>query len=644
MRILNTGFVGINTNAPTALLSVKSSASEAVIGLEKVANGTFDTDLSSWTTTTWSHGTARANYTGTTGAIETVTNGGIFMNHGGTGYTVADVLTLTNGANNATITVSSVSSGRITAFTLSNAGTACTVNASVAVTGGAGSGATFNIARLVEAANTLSQNVTVVNDAMYAITYTVTRSAGELKVTLGGVAGHRVIAAGTYTQNILATGTGNLIFTPTADFTGSIDAVSVKLITRTNALIEIESANGAPANEFRSGGTGLLNTIMGLEAGQAMTTGSTSNTFNGYRTGRSNTTGQSGTFIGAKAGQANTTGANNTFLGVNSGLLNTTGGSNLFVGFNAGQANTTPSNNSFVGPLAGFSNTTGTNNTFLGFSTGYYNTTGNNGTFVGRDAGQSNTTGTNNTFVGVNSGLSNTTGGNNTSVGRDAGYSNTTGASNTFLGQNSGYANTTGSNNTFIGLGSGRYITGGATANTTPNNGIYLGFDVRASADNNTNETVIGYQATGNGSNTVTLGNTSVLRTFLTGLNLKAGSATAGTAPIKMLSGTLLTTPEAGAVEFNNDSYFGTITTGAARRTFAFLESPTFTGTVTAPIITATTANRLKNYTVSTLPAGVEGYLCYVTDALTPTWNATVVGGGAVKIPVFFDGTSWKVR
>jgi len=30
-----------------------------------------------------------------------------------------------------------------------------------------------------------------------------------------------------------------------------------------------------------------------------------------------------------------------------------------------------------------------------------------------------------------------------------------------------------------------------------------------------------------------------------------------------------------------------------------------------------------------------------VTDALAPTYNATVVGGGAIRIPVFYNGTNW---
>ena len=59
-------------------------------------------------------------------------------------------------------------------------------------------------------------------------------------------------------------------------------------------------------------------------------------------------------------------------------------------------------------------------------------------------------------------------------------------------------------------------------------------------------------------------------------LHLKAGTATANTAPLKFNSGTLLTTAEAGAIEFLTDAFYGTITTGGARKTFAFLESPSF--------------------------------------------------------------------
>jgi hypothetical protein len=54
----------------------------------------------------------------------------------------------------------------------------------------------------------------------------------------------------------------------------------------------------------------------------------------------------------------------------------------------------------------------------------------------------------------------------------------------------------------------------------------------------------------------------------------------------------------------------------------------------------------LTNYTVATLPSAVtsgKGARSFVTDALAPTFGATVVTGGAVATPVYSDGTNWKV-
>lgn len=53
---------------------------------------------------------------------------------------------------------------------------------------------------------------------------------------------------------------------------------------------------------------------------------------------------------------------------------------------------------------------------------------------------------------------------------------------------------------------------------------------------------------------------------------------------------------------------------------------------------------QLPGYTVATLPAGKVGYCAYVTDALAPVALANVVGGGAVTVKVFYDGTNWIVQ
>lgn len=53
---------------------------------------------------------------------------------------------------------------------------------------------------------------------------------------------------------------------------------------------------------------------------------------------------------------------------------------------------------------------------------------------------------------------------------------------------------------------------------------------------------------------------------------------------------------------------------------------------------------RMVGYTVSALPAaGVAGRRAYVTNALNPVSLSAVVGGGALTVPVFDNGTTWIV-
>ena len=54
---------------------------------------------------------------------------------------------------------------------------------------------------------------------------------------------------------------------------------------------------------------------------------------------------------------------------------------------------------------------------------------------------------------------------------------------------------------------------------------------------------------------------------------LPAGTASAGTAPLKFTSGTLMTNAEAGAVEFLTDKYYATTTTGPTRKEIALYSS-----------------------------------------------------------------------
>jgi len=65
-----------------------------------------------------------------------------------------------------------------------------------------------------------------------------------------------------------------------------------------------------------------------------------------------------------------------------------------------------------------------------------------------------------------------------------------------------------------------------------------------------------------------------------------------------------------------------------------------------AQLMASSDIPKLTNYTVATLPSAVtsgKGTRAFVTDALAPVFGATVVTGGAVAVPVYSDGTDWKV-
>jgi hypothetical protein len=122
----------------------------------------------------------------------------------------------------------------------------------------------------------------------------------------------------------------------------------------------------------------------------------------------------------------------------------------------------------------------------------------------------SNTSGDVNTAVGESALISNTNGRYNTSIGVQSQELNTTGQSNTAIGVAAIDRNTGGNNNAVLGAFAGRYIGDGTTYNTAIDNSILIGASAKPLANNANNEIVIGYNAVGNGSNTVTLGNTSI--------------------------------------------------------------------------------------------------------------------------------------
>ena len=297
--------------------------------------------------------------------------------------------------------------------------------------------------------------------------------------------------------------------------------------------------------------TGALNTATGAEALRFNTTGNY-NTADGYSTLRANTTGGYNTATGYSALYSNTTASYNTASGMNALYANTTGTENAAFGYEALRNTTTASYNSSFGTQALRSNITGYKNTAIGSTsmyantTGYantaagylslrYNTTGHHNTAVGFQALRANTTASYNTAVGRDALVSNTTGGQNVAIGYESMHTNTTGSysvgvgfralkantasQGTALGYEALLSNTSGANNVAIGFEALKLNTTGAdntaighqagNSESTATKCVFIGKGADVGGTGTSNQIVIGWGAEGNGSNTVTLGDSN---------------------------------------------------------------------------------------------------------------------------------------
>ena len=92
------------------------------------------------------------------------------------------------------------------------------------------------VVKNADGTTTLAQDVSAVADEIYRVEYAVSGwSVGTVTVSVGGVSGTARGANGTYVEYITATGTGNLIFTPTNTARFTVDTVSVKKVGKVAA-------------------------------------------------------------------------------------------------------------------------------------------------------------------------------------------------------------------------------------------------------------------------------------------------------------------------------------------------------------------------------------------------------------------------
>ena len=130
------------------------------------------------------------------------------------------------------------------------------------------------------------------------------------------------------------------------------------------------------------------------------------------------------------------------------------------------------------------------------------------------------------------------------------------------------------------------------------------------------------------------------LRTLFAGAGI---SITNGSGAISIANTGVLSVTGTGTV--NGITLTGTVTSSGNLTLGGTLSGVSLTSQVSGilPVANGGTGSGVA-YTVATLPtAGTQGRRAWVTNALAPTFGAAPVGGGAVVIPVFDNGTAWIV-
>lgn len=357
---------------------------------------------------------------------------------------------------------------------------------------------------------------------------------------------------------------------------------------------------------------GFWNVAAGSNALKANVGGSR-NVGVGYNALLANVSGQRNQAVGSFALQSNVSGIKNTAIGSDSLFKNTSGSFNIAMGFSALYNNTTGNKNIAIGQGALVANITSNANVAIGASS-LSKTTEANSVAVGTAALQ-NATGASNIALGFNAGNGVTSGANLILIGQSveptsATATNEINIGNTFYGsvslRSAGIGSANWGEKNSLG-GTKLEITGSTSrgvviaSHDTNTNGDLAGtfaFDNRANANaagasrcSIAHISALVYtsdsNASGNSGGILTfnvknqnaaiaekmrLDNTGKLGIGVTAptakLHLPASTTAAASAPIKMELGVLMTTPEAGAIEYDGTNLYFTDSTGT-RHTLA---------------------------------------------------------------------------
>jgi hypothetical protein len=497
--------------------------------------------------------------------------------------------------------------------------------------------------------------------------------------------GSNVLSANTTGTNNTGIGSDSLVLNTTGNLNTALGTSALYSNTTGNY-------NTALGSDTLGGNTtGASNTGVGAQTLGFNETGSF-NTALGHFSLYENTTASNNTAVGYSALRNNTTATNNTAVGNLALTLNTTGADNTAVGNSALRYNKTSSYNVAVGSNAVASPYIASgniNNVGIGYSalssigsnvatlTNLVGGSGYDNAYDGAVVSLAYQSGTpmvaGGTFPTV---LINISGGvitNATLSTNGFGFVDTTTIftinNATIGGIGSGFSIQIGSltsanNNTALGYNAGN-------TNLVGSNSVYIGSGTTGIS---TNEIVIGANATGGGTNTVTIGDANIVTTNLIGISaggaINITGSSAETNPFNFgtnqrtneirIGGNAISSGTTGAITLGRSTGTQTVniangasTTGRTKTVNIGTNGASGSTTVinigtaySSSTPTITTLNGLikqQTYTVANLPTGTSGSRAFVTNALAPTFGAAVAGGGAVGVPVYHDGTSWKV-
>lgn len=133
-------------------------------------------------------------------------------------------------------------------------------------------------------------------------------------------------------------------------------------------------------------------------------------------------------------------------------------------------------------------------------------------------------------------------------------------------------------------------------------------------------------------------GNVGIGTTPTAVLHLKAGTATANTAPLKLTSGTNLTTPEAGAIEYDGNNIYHTTTSTARRSLVGALFTQTANKTVANTITETSIVGTGVGYGL-TLPANFFVVGKTIKLRISGVYSTVAVTGDTITIKVKYGST-----